>query len=112
MTRFDLQTYPLIPAQYAINLYKPDDYLNISKATVSVQNAMEKDPKLGVFTNFNQGFTAVGLCYADYLKEDHEAFKPFHELDSLMMNACPKTDGTLLSLAATLGQSHSDQPMK
>lgn len=26
---------------------------------------MEKDPKIGVFTNFNNGFVAVGLLYGD-----------------------------------------------
>jgi hypothetical protein len=112
VTRFDLQTHPLIPVQYAINLYKPDDYVNVSKATVSVQNAMEKDPKLGLFTNFNQGFTAVGMCYAEHLKEEHEAFESFQKLDSLMMNACPRTDGTLLSLAAAMAPAHSDQTLK
>lgn len=100
----------MIPAQYTINLYKPDDYVGIIKATIHVQDAMEKDPKIGLFTNFNAGFTAVGLCYADHPKEEVDAFKPFHDLDSLMMNACSKTDGTLLSLAVTMG--HAQEPKK
>ena len=73
---------------------------------------MENDPKINIFTNFNPGFTAVGLCYAAYLAEGEkpEAFRAFEGLDSVMMEACPRTDGTLLSLAKTLG--HSQGPQK
>ncbi|RAQ54943.1 hypothetical protein AFGD_009560 [Aspergillus flavus] len=45
--RFDLETHPLINVQYTINLYSPDDHVEINKATVAVQKAMEDDPKTG-----------------------------------------------------------------
>ncbi|KAB8245783.1 hypothetical protein BDV35DRAFT_405535 [Aspergillus flavus] len=47
VTRFDLETHPLINVQYTINLYSPDDHVEINKATVAVQKAMEDDPKTG-----------------------------------------------------------------
>ncbi|RAQ72686.1 hypothetical protein COH20_008783 [Aspergillus flavus] len=50
VTRFDLETHPLINVQYTINLYSPDDHVEINKATVAVQKAMEDDPKTGLFT--------------------------------------------------------------
>lgn len=74
---------------------------------------MERDPKINIFTNFNPGFTAVGLCYAACLAEgegEPEAFGAFEGLDSVMMEACPRTNGTLLSLARTLG--HAQEPQK
>ncbi|RAK73801.1 FAD-binding oxidoreductase [Aspergillus fijiensis CBS 313.89] len=55
VTRVDLETHPLRPIQYTIDLYSPDDYMEINKATVAVQMAMEENPKIGLFTNFNDG---------------------------------------------------------
>lgn len=95
--------------QYAINLYNPDDYIEINKATVAVQEAMETDPKLGLFTNFNQGFVAVGLLYGDTPTERPAAFKSFDNL-SLISTALPTTNGTLLSLAQAMG--HAQEPKK
>jgi len=92
--------------QFTINVYNPDDYENIIKATVQVQEAMEKDSKLGLFVNFNMGFVAVGLMYADCPPEPPAAFEPFHKLSSLMQNMCPTTNGTLLTLAQVLSGAH------
>ncbi|KAJ5266933.1 hypothetical protein N7478_009741 [Penicillium angulare] len=105
VTRFDLETHPLINIQYTINLYKAESYIEIIKATIAVQEAMEADPKIGLFTNFNNGFVAVGLFYADTPVERPSAFKPFDKLDqeSLMMAAVPTTNGTILSLARAMG---------
>ena len=103
VTRFDLETQPLINVQYTINLYNPEDYIEINKATIAVQNAMENDPKIGLFTNFNNGFVAVGLLYGDTPAEQPAAFEPFYNLKSLMTTVLPSTNGTLLSLAQVMG---------
>ncbi|KAJ5092888.1 hypothetical protein N7456_008749 [Penicillium angulare] len=110
VTRFDLETHPLINVQYTINLYKPDSYIEIIKATIAVQEAMENDPKIGLFTNFNNGFVAVGLFYADTPAERPSAFEPFDKLgqESLMMAAVPTTNGTILSLAQAMGMVHAE----
>ncbi|ODA81015.1 hypothetical protein RJ55_03976 [Drechmeria coniospora] len=110
VTRFDLETHPLIKVQYTINLYNPDDYVEIIKATIKVQDEMEKDPKIGLFTNFNQGYVAVGMLYGDTPAEGPQAFEPFHNLTSLLNIACPSKNGTLLSLAKTMG--HAQEPKK
>ncbi|KAK2762643.1 hypothetical protein FQN54_000816 [Arachnomyces sp. PD_36] len=110
VTKFDLKTHPLINVQYAINLYDPADYVEIIKATIAVQEAMENDFKIGLFTNFNQGFVAVGLLYGDTPTERPLAFKSFDNLTSLMTTALPTTNGTLLSLAQAMG--HAQEPKK
>lgn len=71
---------------------------------------METDPKLGLFTNFNQGFVAVGLIYGDTPTERPQAFKPFDELTSLISTVLPATNGTLMSLAQAMG--HAQEPKK
>ena len=103
MTRFDLETHPLINVQYTINAYNLDDYVAINKATVTVQKAMEEDSKIGLFTNYNNGFVAVGMLYGDTPNEPPAAFQQFHELNSLLMTVLPVTNGTLLSLAEAMG---------
>lgn len=109
VTRFDLET-PLINIQYTINLYKPDSYAEIIKATIAVQEAMENDRKIGLFPNFNNGFVAVGLLYADTPTERLSAFDSFNKLDqeSLLMAAVPTTTGTILSLVQAMGAVHAD----
>ncbi|KAJ5785135.1 uncharacterized protein N7503_010347 [Penicillium pulvis] len=103
VTRFDLETHPLINVQYTINLYNPEDHVEINKATVAVQNAMEDYPKIGLFTNFNNGFVAVGLLYGDIPTERPTTFEPFYNLKSSMTTVLPSTNGTLLSLAQAMG---------
>ncbi|RAL10134.1 FAD-binding oxidoreductase [Aspergillus homomorphus CBS 101889] len=103
VTRFDLATHPLINVQYTINLYSPEDHVAINRATVAVQQAMEEDPKIGLFTTFNNGFVAVGLLYGDHPAEAPKAFEPFQTLKSLVATALPFTNGTLLSLAQAMG---------
>jgi hypothetical protein len=109
VTRFDLETHPLINVQYTINLYNPEDYVEIIKATIAVQEAMENDPKIGLFTNFNQGFVAVGLLYGDTPAERPQAFEPFYNLTSLMSTVLPTTNGTLLSLAQAMGHAQESK---
>ncbi|KAL3264517.1 hypothetical protein ABHI18_000732 [Aspergillus niger] len=112
VTRFDLETHPLIKVQYTIKLYNPEDYVAINQATFEVQQTMEEDPRIGLFTNFNNGFVAVGLLYGDHPAESEarETFKPFHNLKSLMTTVLPSTNGTLLSLAQAMG--HAQTPLK
>lgn len=71
---------------------------------------MEKDSKIGLFVNFNQGFVAVGLLYADWPSERPAAFEPFYNLTSQISEAAPTTNGTLLSLAQAMG--HPQTPQK
>ncbi|GAQ44259.1 hypothetical protein AtubIFM55763_011527 [Aspergillus tubingensis] len=112
VTRFDLETHPLINVQYTINLYNPEDHAAVNQATFEVQQIMEKDPKIGLFTNFNNGFVAVGLLYGDHPAESEarETFRPFHDLKSLVTTVLPSTNGTLLSLAQAMG--HAQTPLK
>ncbi|KAK7752658.1 hypothetical protein SLS62_005427 [Diatrype stigma] len=98
VTRFDLQAYPMIQTQYTVNLYDPSDYVNILQATVDVQEAMEKDPKIGLFVNFQSAYVAVGLLYADSPAERPGAFEPFFGLKSLIQAGVPTTNGTIKSL--------------
>ncbi|KAM0334223.1 hypothetical protein ACHAQA_001245 [Verticillium albo-atrum] len=100
VSRFDIEAHPKFP----------EDYVNIVKATIQVQEAMEFNPKIGLFTNFNAGFVAVGLLYADAEAEPPEVFETFHRLSSLMTTVTPRTKGTLSSLAQAMG--HAQEPMK
>ncbi|PWY88590.1 6-hydroxy-D-nicotine oxidase [Aspergillus sclerotioniger CBS 115572] len=110
VTRFDLAIHPLINVQYTISLYNPEDHLAINQATAAVQQAMEEDPKIGLFTNFNNGFVAVGLLYGDHPTKPPKAFEPFRNLKSLVTTVLPSTNGTLLSLAQAMG--HAQAPKK
>ncbi|RYP78359.1 hypothetical protein DL771_000544 [Monosporascus sp. 5C6A] len=110
VTQLDITTYPLIKVQYVINMYNPSDYLNIINATVQVQQAMETDPRIGLFTNFHADFVAAGLLYADWPDETPKAFEPFINLTSLMTAVVPTTNGTLLSL--TEAMAHLPNPQR
>ncbi|KAJ5921477.1 hypothetical protein N7466_009803 [Penicillium verhagenii] len=109
VTRFDLETHPLINVQYTINLYNPEDYVEIINATIAVQESMERDSKIGLFTNFNDGFVAVGLIYGDTSTERPAVFEPFYNLKSLINTALPSTNGTLLSLAQAMGHAQESK---
>ncbi|KAK3951398.1 hypothetical protein QBC32DRAFT_344164 [Pseudoneurospora amorphoporcata] len=103
VTRFDLQTYPLLKTQYTVSLYKPDDYANIIRASVDAHKEMEHDPKAAYFTNVHRDFVAIGQLYADTPKEEPKVFEPFKKLDSMLAPVVPKTDGTLSTLAQAIG---------
>ncbi|KAI1858520.1 uncharacterized protein JN550_012567 [Neoarthrinium moseri] len=104
VTRFDIETHPLIKAQFTIDMYDPSDYMNINAATLSVQDEMEKDPKLNLFTNYNMGFVAVFQLYADCPTERPKAFEVLENLPSKINTPLPKTDGTVLSFVETLSK--------
>ncbi|KAK2598780.1 hypothetical protein N8I77_012167 [Diaporthe amygdali] len=103
-TRFDINTHPLIKAKFTIKLYDPSDYVNINAATIKIQEAMENNPKLNVFTNFNKQFVAVIMIYADSPPEMPPVFEAFEKLSSHLNTAVPPTDGTVLTLVQTLSE--------
>lgn len=102
MTRFDIQIYE-IKAQYTVNMYDPADYANILRAAVEAQEAMETDPKYGMFVTFYPTMSVVGLFYADWVSETPKAFQPFFNLKSLVNSVVPTTNGTIKSLVDSLG---------
>ncbi|ROV99464.1 hypothetical protein VMCG_06301 [Cytospora schulzeri] len=106
VTRFDIETHPETKARYTIQLYNPADYVNINAAILAVQEEMEKDPKVNIFTNFNQGFVAVFHMYADCLPaaEQPKAFGSFDKLSSKINTPLPQTDGNVLSFVQVLSQ--------
>lgn len=85
-------------------MYNPEDRENILKATLEVQDAMEKDPKIGLFVNFNKGVVVVGLLYADHPEQPPAAFKPFHDLTSLIATIAPTANGTLFDLTKIMAE--------
>lgn len=97
-----MQTYE-VKAQYTLNVYNPADYANILCATVELQEAMEKDPKIGMFVNLNPTAVAVGLFYADWVSETPEAFRSFFSLTSLISSVVPTTNGTMKGLVDAIG---------
>lgn len=106
MTRFDLETYPLLRAQYVVNLYNASDYVNIFAATVKLQRFMELDPKIDAYVTMTPTVAVVGMFYADWLAERPAAFEAFYELGSLIGPMVPLTNGMVASLAADL-QEHT-----
>ncbi|KAK7751446.1 hypothetical protein SLS62_006531 [Diatrype stigma] len=102
VTRYDIQTYPLIQTQYTVNIYNTADYDNIHNATANLQKAMEEDPKIGAFVNVQATFVAVGLLYAEWTAERPKAFDEFFNLGSLLQAAVPTTNGTIKSLVDSL----------
>ncbi|KAK3386277.1 hypothetical protein B0T20DRAFT_139991 [Sordaria brevicollis] len=103
VTKFELQTYPLLKTQYTVNLYKPDDYASIIDASIEAHSKMEDDSKATYFSNFHRDFVAIGQLYADTPKEDPKVFEPFNRLE-MTMPVVPKTDGTLSTLAQAIGR--------
>lgn len=113
VTRFDIETYPLIKAQYTFSMYNPLDYININAATIAVQKEMEKDRKLNLFTNYNKNFVAIFQLYADIPTERPKAFETLDNLPSKMNTPLPQTNGTILTFVETLSKmGHVPFPLK
>ncbi|KAI0867101.1 FAD-binding domain-containing protein [Xylaria cubensis] len=102
VTRFDLETHPRINAQYTVNAYDASDYVNILRATARLQEAMEKDNKIGFFLNVVSGFMVAGLLYAEHSDAPPQAFDEFFKLQSLVAPVVPTTNGTVLELVPIL----------
>ncbi|KAI0382241.1 6-hydroxy-D-nicotine oxidase [Hypomontagnella monticulosa] len=98
VTRFDIQTYPLVSTQYAVLVFDPAGYEEVLHATIELQKAMESDPKIGTFVSVNPTFMAVGLLYADSEADQPKELKAFFNLKSLVSTAVPVTKGTIKSL--------------
>ncbi|KAI0454660.1 FAD-binding domain-containing protein [Xylaria acuta] len=103
VTRFDIQTYPLIRAQYVVNLYNSSDYINIFQATMKVQKSMELDPRIDLYVTVTPTVVVVGMFYANWVAQPPTAFDPFYQLESLVGAMVPLTNGTVTSLAVDLG---------
>ncbi|KAI0391556.1 FAD-binding domain-containing protein [Xylariaceae sp. FL0594] len=112
VTRFDIQTYPAIKAQFTVNMYDPSDYVNIMRATAELQQAMESDPKLGAFVYVTSKGIIAGLFYAEWAKERPKAFNTFFDLKSLVATAVPTTNGTMKDLVAAIGAGANNPPSR
>ncbi|KAI1394750.1 hypothetical protein F4819DRAFT_501584 [Hypoxylon fuscum] len=113
VTAVSLQAYPLIKAQYTINMYDPSDYENVLDAFAKVQESMERDPKIGMFINTRRDFIAVGLFYADWPVEFLRAFDPMVKLTSLLCAAVPTSNGSFSTLNEILREwAYEIQDMK
>ncbi|KAI0454666.1 FAD-binding domain-containing protein [Xylaria acuta] len=102
VTRFDLETYPRIDAQYTVNAYDGSDYVNILRSTARLQEAMENDNKIGFFLNVVSGVMVAGLLYAEHRSAQPKAFEDFFKLQSLIAPVVPTTNGTVLDLVPIL----------
>ncbi|KAI1433457.1 FAD-binding domain-containing protein [Xylaria sp. CBS 124048] len=102
ITRFDIATYPVIRANYAVNLYNSSDYLNILNATAKVLSSMDSDPNVDFYVSVTPTVVSIGMFYADWLAEPPAAFAPFNELESFVGPMVPLENGTVASLGADL----------
>lgn len=109
VTRFDLNTHPLVNVQYTINKYESLSHVEVVAAAIAMQKKMEMDPKIGLFVNFNHACIVVGLMYADGTPEEPEAFEPFHEIRELAVPLVVSRKGTLLSLAEAMGHDRASK---
>ncbi|RYP17318.1 hypothetical protein DL765_004609 [Monosporascus sp. GIB2] len=104
VTRIDLDTHPLIHAQYTINAYAASDYANILNATIRVQQAMESDDKIGFFLNVYPDVMVAGLLYAEHTPARPSVFNRFFELHSLIGPIVANTNGTVATLVPALDE--------
>ncbi|KAI0140547.1 FAD-binding domain-containing protein [Xylariaceae sp. FL1272] len=102
VTRFDIETYTPVHAQYTINMYSISDYVNVMYATARLQMAMEDDPNISFFLNVRGGVMVAGLLYAGNTPSRPRAFDEFFELESLIMPLVPTTSGPILDLVPIL----------
>lgn len=103
MTRFDIQKYPAIYLQYNVLMYHPSGFEEVLHATAEAQEAMETDPKLGMFASVNPTFIAIGIYYADSAAEQPKAIETFLNLKSIMQVLVPTAKGTIKSLVEAIG---------
>ncbi|KAI0873353.1 FAD-binding domain-containing protein [Hypoxylon argillaceum] len=102
VTRFDIETYAPVPAQYTINIYNATDYFNVLHATARLQLAMESDPRIGFFLNVRAGVMVAGLLNARQELTRPPAFEEFFQLKSLIAPLVRTTDGPILDLVPVL----------
>ncbi|KAI0179809.1 6-hydroxy-D-nicotine oxidase [Hypoxylon sp. FL1284] len=92
VTRFDIQAYP-ISTQYTFLVFNPAGFEEVLDATAQAQEAMEVDPKVGMFTSVFPTFIAVGFFYADSDAPPPPVLDVFLNLKSLVQVAVPTTKG-------------------
>ncbi|KAI1337312.1 FAD-binding domain-containing protein [Xylariaceae sp. FL0016] len=105
ISRFDIQTHPLIHAQYSLDTYNASDYANIMSAIIDTQHAMEGDEKIDLFVSFSPATIEVGLFYADWIMTTIPEFESIYSLGSRLGSMIPLQNGTIGSLAAALADS-------
>ncbi|GAW14087.1 hypothetical protein ANO14919_034790 [Xylariales sp. No.14919] len=101
VTRFDIATYP-IETQSTIAIYRLAGHEEVLRTTVEVQETMENDPRIGIFTTVNSGLIAVGLFYAAKIGRPR-VFEAFLNLKSLIRVVVPTRTGTVKTLVDGIG---------
>ncbi|KAF1959970.1 FAD-binding domain-containing protein [Byssothecium circinans] len=97
VTRYDLYTSFDYRLWYTMRVYNASEKDRVMKAAVEVENAMEKDDKIGFFLSVAPGTLTAGMLYrgqADF----PDAFRAFDGIP-VMMEAIPPTNGTQLDMA-------------
>ncbi|KAI0107055.1 hypothetical protein GGR51DRAFT_517226 [Nemania sp. FL0031] len=102
VTRFDIATYK-IGTQSTLAMYSIDGFKEVLRATKEAQQAMEKDPKIGMFTSVSPEHIAVGLFYADSEAENPPVFETFLNLKSLVQVYVRAKKGTIKTLVDVIG---------
>jgi CDP-glycerol glycerophosphotransferase (TagB/SpsB family) len=99
VTRFDLYTKSEYQVWSTLKAYSATDTIQVMKATISVQKAMEKDDKIGLFVSILKDMFVVGCIYRGWeVPGVFDAFDKIPEAAILM----PETKGTQQSLARAL----------
>ncbi|KAJ3554311.1 hypothetical protein NPX13_g10647 [Xylaria arbuscula] len=102
VTRFDIATYR-IETRSTVAEYSLAGYEEVLRTTLEAQEAMEKDPKIGMFTSVSPVSIVVGLFYADATAERPQAFEAFLNLKSLVQVVVPTITGTIKTLVDAIG---------
>ncbi|KAJ7512699.1 hypothetical protein B0H11DRAFT_4643 [Mycena galericulata] len=98
---FDPQTHPHLQSIWTSRTIA----INIMEATIQIQQVIESDPKIGLFTNC-AGFVAVVLLYTHWCIERPVSFKPFSAARWCRMHP---TNSTPLSLVRTMGHAQESK---
>jgi hypothetical protein len=100
VTRFDLYTYSDYQLRYNVRVYSAEHVDEVIRASITLQNSMEDDDRIGFFLSVKADFLVAGLLYRGCSE-----FPPvFREFDAIpaMTTAIPETCGSQLSLARAL----------
>ncbi|KAF8861918.1 FAD-binding domain-containing protein [Acephala macrosclerotiorum] len=105
VTRFDLQTFSDYHVWYTFKVYSVADIKHVMDATVKVQQAMEKNNRIGLFLSINPGFLVAGMLYKGQVSGTPSAFNVFDEITPMTV-PLPETQGTQFSvvMASTMAE--------
>lgn len=84
-------------------MYSLAGYEEVLRTTIEAQEAMERDPRIGMFTSVSPGSIVVGLFYADAKAERPQVFETFLKLGSLIQVVVPTITGTIKTLVDAIG---------